>query len=322
MQTTLTTFVRAVALAGLCTLVVACGGATSSVPATAVPPPTTATIAPPTLAPAPTAVAVVTPNTPAPTIAAQAPTAQSVATSLPTAAAAQPTTAAAAKPTAASQATAATVAQPTSTSAPTAGTAAQATSQTSASGTASAASAADAVQLVLDSSSSTASYHATETLVGNNLPTPAIGTTPGVSGNVVIAADGSIDPDQSMITVDLSMLKSDEGRRDNFIKTNTLQTSKFPTATFVAREAQGLSMPLPTSGQAVFELLGDLTVHGVTNPATWQVTAQFADSSVSGNATTTVKLTDFGMSPPKAGPVLSIVDDIVLVLDFTANHGN
>ena len=176
------------------------------------------------------------------------------------------------------------------------------------------------MRLVLDASSSQASYHAHEQLVGKRLPTEAVGTSPGVSGTLLLGADGSIAADQSTITVDLTKLKSDESRRDNFVKTDTLQTSKFPTATFVAHAVQGLATPLPTTGQATFQLLGDLTVHGVTKPVTWQVTAQFADTSISGSATTSVNITDFGMTPPKAGPVLSIEDALGLELAFTANR--
>jgi len=118
----------------------------------------------------------------------------------------------------------------------------------------------------------------------------------------------------------LRSLASDQSRRDNFIQGNTLQTSSFPNATFVPREAQGLPSPLPTSGQATFQLLGDLTVHGVTKPVTWQVTAQFDGSTVSGNATTNVNISDFGMTPPKAGPVLSIEDGLLLELNFNATR--
>ena len=48
------------------------------------------------------------------------------------------------------------------------------------------------------------------------------------------------------------------------------------------------------------------------------MTAQFADDSVTGSATTSVNITDFGMTPPKAGPVLSIEDALTLELAFTA----
>jgi polyisoprenoid-binding protein YceI len=177
------------------------------------------------------------------------------------------------------------------------------------------------IRLVVDSSSSQASYHAREQLVGKTLPSDAVGTSKSVSGALVLGADGSVLADQSQITVDLSKLQSDESRRDNFIKMDTLQTSRFPMATFVPNALQGLPAPLPTSGQATFQLSGDLTVHGVSKPVTWQVTATFADSSVSGSATTAIKITDFGMTPPKAGPVLSIEDGLTLELAFTAARG-
>jgi polyisoprenoid-binding protein YceI len=172
--------------------------------------------------------------------------------------------------------------------------------------------------LVVDVSASHASYHAHEQLVGRNLPSEAVGTSPGVSGTIVLAADGSIDPTQSQIKVDLSQLTSDQSRRDNFIKGNTLQTSQFPMATFTPRAAADLPNPLPTDGTAMFQLSGDLTVHGVTRPVTWQVTSQFTPANVSGDATTDVNISDFGMTPPKAGPVLGIQDGLTLELNFTA----
>ena len=177
---------------------------------------------------------------------------------------------------------------------------------------------ADAITLLIDPSSSTASYHAHEQLVGRTLPSEAVGTTSAVSGSLVMRPDGSIAADQSSISVDLGKLQSDESRRDNFIKRSTLQTSRYPMATFVPREVQGLGSPLPTSGSATFQLMGDLTVHGVTKPVTWQVAAQFGETALSGDATTTVNITDFGMTPPKAGPVLSIEDGLTLELAFTA----
>jgi polyisoprenoid-binding protein YceI len=175
-----------------------------------------------------------------------------------------------------------------------------------------------ATKLVIDPTVSQARYHAHEQLVGKTLPSEAVGTSKSVSGNLVLGSDGAVLADQSKISVDLSKLQSDESRRDNFVKSDTLQTSRFPMATFVPSGVVGLPIPLPTSGEATFQLTGDLTVHGVTKPVTWQVTAQFADTAITGNATTSVKITDFGMTPPRAGPVLSIEDALTLELAFTA----
>jgi polyisoprenoid-binding protein YceI len=172
--------------------------------------------------------------------------------------------------------------------------------------------------LVIDASASHASYHAREQLVGRDLPSDAVGTSNDVSGAVVFNSDGSIDPSKSQVRVDLSKLTSDQSRRDGFVKSNTLETNQFPMATFTARDAAGLPSPLPSSGQANFQLSGDLTVHGVTKPVIWQVTAQFDPSGVTGSATTDVNISDFGMTPPKAGPVLSIQDTLTLELAFTA----
>src|SRR5712691_10024784 len=229
-------------------------------------------------------------------------------------------------PTSEPTATAPTATAPLATSATTLPTASARPTQTAApaaasQGTASAPAAADPIRLVVDASACQASYHAREQLVGKTLPSDAVGTSKSVSGSLVLGADGSVLADQKKITVDLSKLQSDESRRDNFIKSDTLQTSRFPTASFVPNVVQGLPTPLPTSGQATFQLLGDLTVHGVTKPVTWQVNATFADTTVSGSATTAIKITDFGMTPPKAGPVLSIEDGLTLELAFTAARG-
>ena len=309
------------AVAGLAFVMTACGPAATNQSGA------------PTSAPTPGAASAVLTSQPAaapttlPTATRSQPTAQATVAAQPNqptsqAAAAQPNqTAAAGQPAAQGQPS-----QATSQATAQAGAAAQAnqaqpTSQVAAAGQATSQAQAATTTLVIDSSASKASYRAHEQLVGRTLPSDAVGTSSSVSGSLVLAPDGSIVADQSKISVDLSKLQSDESRRDNFIKGTTLQTSRFPMATFVPREAQGLPSPLPTTGQATFQLIGDLTVHGVTRPVTWQVTAQFADTSVTGTATTGVNISDFGMSPPHVGPVLSIDDALTLELAFTAARG-
>lgn len=44
----------------------------------------------------------------------------------------------------------------------------------------------------------------------------------------------------------------------------------------------------------------------------WAVTATLGSHIMTGVATTHVKLTSFGMSPPQAGPVLNVNDSIAL----------
>jgi polyisoprenoid-binding protein YceI len=94
---------------------------------------------------------------------------------------------------------------------------------------------------------------------------------------------------------------SDEAHHDNYIQGNTLQTAQFSTAEFVPTGADGAPAELPVAGEAAFALAGELTLHGVTRPVVWDVTARFGGATLAGQASTQVKLTDFGMMPPRVG---------------------
>lgn len=161
-----------------------------------------------------------------------------------------------------------------------------------------------------------ARYLVNETLARLNTPSDAVGKTSAVTGMLVINADGSIVGEESMFTVDLTTLQSDSDRRDNYVRGNTLETDMYPTAEIKLTAAEGLPSPLPTSGEVTFQLMGDLTIHGVTKPATWQVTAQVADGALTGLATTSFTFADYNMEKPSVMSVLSVDDTIRLEYQF------
>src|SRR5579862_9270249 len=55
---------------------------------------------------------------------------------------------------------------------------------------------------------STASYRVQEQLAGINFPTEAVGTSPSLTGTIMLKPDGSIDSSQSKLSIDLRTLKS------------------------------------------------------------------------------------------------------------------
>ncbi|SRR5581483_11490 len=173
-----------------------------------------------------------------------------------------------------------------------------------------------ASRITLAGSGSTARYRAREQFVGASLPNEAVGSTSDVSGAIVVDGSGGLVPEQSRIVVNLRTLRSDESRRDQYIQANTLETQQFPEAVFVAREVRGAPSSLPASGEATFQLLGDLTVHGVTRPTVWDVTVRFAGAEMSGLASTRVNMTDFGMAKPQVARLLSIDDALTVELEF------
>ncbi len=171
-------------------------------------------------------------------------------------------------------------------------------------------------RLTVASSGNEARYRVREQLANVSFPSDAVGTTQGVSGAIVIGDDGRIVTAQSRIVVDLTTLKSDSERRDGYIQRRTLETAQYPTATLVPTAAHGLPSPLPGSGSFSFELVGDLTVHGVTRSTTWQVTAQAIESGFAGTAKTRFTFAEFGLVQPRVMAVLSVEDDIRLEYDF------
>ena len=258
------------------------------------------------------AVACGSPNPP--TASAPAPTSVP-ATTVPAAPTSAPATAVPAAPTAAP-----TAAKPTDAPKPAAPTTAPTEAPKAAQATsAPAAKAAGELRLTLDPAATKARFRVKEQFANQTVMNEAVGETDKVTGQLVIDSTGKVNRDQSKFTVDMASLKTDQAQRDNFIKRGTLAVSQFPTAQFVPTEIKGLASPLPTSGDVQFQLVGDMTVHGVTKPVTWDVTGKIEGQSLTGQAKTAFKFGDFGMEAPRVPILAAVEDNIRLELDFKAN---
>lgn len=163
-------------------------------------------------------------------------------------------------------------------------------------------------------SGSKAEYRVREQLARLNFPNDAVGATESITGAMVVRADGTLTGD-SKLTVDLRTLRTDEPKRDDFVRENTLETNRYPLAEFVPRRYTGLPTPLPTSGGATFKLTGDLTLHGVTAEQAWEVAATFAGDAVNAKATTRFNFAKYKITIPRVFGLLSVDDDIRLELN-------
>jgi polyisoprenoid-binding protein YceI len=172
------------------------------------------------------------------------------------------------------------------------------------------------IRLTLAAQGNEARFVVREQLAGAELPNDAVGVTSAITGGITLDAGGKVDSSASRISVDLTTLTSDRSRRDNFIKRRTIVTDSFPTAELVVTGIRGLPATLPASGTMMLVLTGNLTIHGVTRPSAWDVTARLDGESIVGKAVTRIKFGDFGMTQPRVAIVLSVVDDIRLEYDF------
>src|SRR4029078_4090213 len=102
----------------------------------------------------------------------------------------------------------------------------------------------ESLRYVVAPTGNEARYRVREQLAGFDLPKDAIGATKQITGRILIGADGKVIKDSSKVTVELSELKSDQTRRDNFLRRSTLETSKYPKAELVPVALEGLLTPI------------------------------------------------------------------------------
>ena len=167
----------------------------------------------------------------------------------------------------------------------------------------------------------TAAYSVYENLIFQNKPNNnAVGTTHSVTGSFRIRTGSSPLVAAMNIKVDLSTLQSDAQRRDNYIRQNTLETDTYPYATFVSVSTQGLPSSY-SDGQTVhFQLIGNLTMHGKTNKEVFDVQGKVVGNTVTGTATTTIYMTDFGIQPPNLANIAIAQNKVIITLTFTAQE--
>lgn len=158
---------------------------------------------------------------------------------------------------------------------------------------------------------SEAGYRVTEQLANLPAESEAVGRTSDVSGSITLVASGdTLQLAEGSITVDTTTITSDEGMRDNRMRSEGLETDTFTTATFVMTAP--VDVPAAALDGAVVDLTltGDLTLHGVTNAVDIPGQAQIVDGQISVVGSLTFPLSDFEIVAPNVGGfIISIADD-------------
>jgi polyisoprenoid-binding protein YceI len=173
------------------------------------------------------------------------------------------------------------------------------------------------VVYAINGEESTASYVAMEELasVGAN---EVVGTTNAIIGSILFDEDGNPLP-CSNFAVDMRTLVTDENRRDNYLRENTLESDAYPFAIFIVSAVEGLDGPIADGDTVTATLVGDLTLHGVTQSASWDAEITRDGDTLTGTATHTFLIEDYDMEKPIVGPVVSIEDEVTLNIEVTAN---
>ena len=175
-----------------------------------------------------------------------------------------------------------------------------------------------AKQFVIDPAQSSAQYAVNEVFLQENRPYHAVGTTNVVSGTFVVSTEGVPAGKVTKIQIDLRTLQSDSGRRDNAIRERWLESNTYPYAEFVSTNALNLPDSYQAGSQVSFNLVGDMTVHGVTKSVEWLVDGTLTGDTLQGQATTTINMSDFGITAPNIANMIKVEDEVELKVQFVA----
>ena len=176
-------------------------------------------------------------------------------------------------------------------------------------------------RFVIDPSASEALYRVGETFFNrNNQFKVAVGTTHGIQGEILVDRGHPSQSRIGPITVDISGLASDSRRRDREIRSQWLESARYPTAVFTPITIDGLP-GVYVDGRAIpVRIAGNLEVHGVTKSATFAGTVTLAGQLLTGDATANVLMTDFGFDPPSLLGFLQAQNQVELEIQFTAHR--
>lgn len=136
-------------------------------------------------------------------------------------------------------------------------------------------------------------YRVEEVLAGVN--TTAVGRSNQIEGTLTVDGTSVTAVD---VEVDVASITSDEGRRDGQFRGRVMSTDEFPTATFVLTEPIVLDA-IPTGDETTTAAAtGELTLRGVTNEVTFDVTAQTTGGRIGVLGSIPVVFADYGIANP------------------------
>jgi polyisoprenoid-binding protein YceI len=165
-------------------------------------------------------------------------------------------------------------------------------------------------------------YRVGETLfLENNRINVAVGTTTAVRGEILVDRVNPRNSRIGTITIDISQFRSDSQRRDNFIRTRSLESARFPTAEFTPTAIQGLPETYTDGREIALQIIGNLKIRDVVRPTTFAATIKIVGAQLTGTATAVIKMTDFGFDPPSIAGILRTENEARLEFHIVARTG-
>jgi polyisoprenoid-binding protein YceI len=140
---------------------------------------------------------------------------------------------------------------------------------------------------------SVAQYRVNEVLFGQD--NTATGKTSHVTGTVTI---DHTTVKSASITVDMTTFKSDRSQRDRQFQGRIMDTSQFPTSTFVLAQPIAFGS-IPARGRSdTVTATGRLTLHGTTRTITTDVHAEVLGDRIEAVSDVPIRFADYNIPNP------------------------
>lgn len=151
----------------------------------------------------------------------------------------------------------------------------------------------------------------------------AVGRTNQIAGDVIIDFNNPANSQLGTIRINLRTLATGDTDRDSSIRCCVLLTSRpeYEFTDFVPTEITGLPENTEIGQTIPFQVTGDLSLRGNTNPVTFDVSLTLSSvSEIEGFATATVNRSDFGIlnDDQNGFDYHGVEEEITLEFDFIA----
>lgn len=172
---------------------------------------------------------------------------------------------------------------------------------------------------VIVAAESEARFYIDEVLLGNDKRVE--GTTSEVSGELVVDFANPQSSVVGVIAINAATFVTDSGNRNRAIREFVLQSGQpgNETITFVPLAIDGLPTSVTFGTPFEVSMTGDLTIKGITQPATFTGTITPVDEGrVEGFLSTTVLRADYGLTIPQVPSVTFVAEEVLLEFQFVA----
>lgn len=156
-------------------------------------------------------------------------------------------------------------------------------------------------------------YRVKEILFG--VDTEAVARTNQVTGSITI---GGTQVVAGEFVVDVASIESDDGRRDNQFRGRIMSTDEFPDAVFTLTEPIELGSEPADGVEVAATATGELTLRGVTNPVTFDLTAEQQNGRIGVLGAIPIVFADYSIANPSISGITTEDNgllEFVLVLE-------